>query len=126
MRDVAAKSVYDRERYLLNRESHIAQTSLNAKNNRSRYSRYKRDNVRRNRIFTRAYLAIHPCVDCGESDTIVLEFDHVRGEKIDSICKMSADSRSIDSIKKEIEKCEVRCANCHRRRHKEPFWYIGD
>lgn len=69
---------------------------------------------RRNWEFVKGYLSSHPCVDCGEGDIVVLEFDHVRGEKRDDISGMVRDC-SLSSIKAEIEKCEVRCANCHRR-----------
>ena len=55
------------------------------------------------------------CVDCGESDPIVLEFDHVCGEKIHMTADRENQSYGIDTIKKEIRKCEVRCANCHRK-----------
>lgn len=61
------------------------------------------------------YLRNHPCVDCGESDRVVLEFDHVRGKKVRDVTKMCHDGYALESIKLEIEKCEVRCANCHRR-----------
>ncbi len=57
-----------------------------------------------------------PCVDCGEPDPIVLEFDHVRGEKradVDSLITVGC-SRAL--LLAEIAKCDVRCANCHRRR----------
>lgn len=60
------------------------------------------------------YFKEHPCVDCGETDPVVLEFDH-RGEKSFEVTQTFAD-RSWRSILDEIEKCEVRCANCHRRR----------
>ncbi len=60
------------------------------------------------------YLLQHPCIDCGESDIIVLEFDHVRGIKINAVSVMTQ-SFGWKSIRKEISKCEVRCANCHRR-----------
>lgn len=61
------------------------------------------------------YLKEHPCVDCPEKDPIVLEFDHV-GEKFKAISEMLSNNYSIKRIAKEIEQCEVRCANCHRRK----------
>lgn len=54
------------------------------------------------------------CVDCRESDPIVLEFDHLSDKKY-SIANMVA-SHTWESIWSEIQKCEVVCANCHRRR----------
>jgi hypothetical protein len=62
------------------------------------------------------YLADHPCVDCGEKDLVVLQFDHVRGKKIENISLMIRLGYSEEAIHKEIAKCEVRCANCHARR----------
>ena len=59
------------------------------------------------------YLSAHPCVDCGETDIVVLEFDHV-GEKLANISTLANGGRSWARILSEIEKCEVRCANCHR------------
>ena len=56
-----------------------------------------------------------PDVICGESDPIVLDFDHVRGKKILNISRMVAQGHRWEQIEQEIEKCEVRCANDHRR-----------
>lgn len=53
------------------------------------------------------------CVDCGKSDIRVLEFDHVRGDKVDSITSMVRRGLSVEVLVEEIAKCEVRCANCH-------------
>jgi hypothetical protein len=61
------------------------------------------------------YLSKHPCVDCGETDPIVLEFDHVSGKKKNNVSNLVNQSYSLDLVKAEIEKCVVRCANCHRR-----------
>lgn len=63
------------------------------------------------------YLLAHPCRDCGEGDPVVLEFDHVRGEKSSAITNMvRGGAYRWDTIATEISKCVVRCANCHRRR----------
>jgi hypothetical protein len=65
------------------------------------------------------YLENHPCVDCREGDPVVLEFDHVRGVKSYNVSAMGWLMLSWTSLLKEIEKCEVRCANCHRRKTAE-------
>lgn len=60
------------------------------------------------------YLQTHPCVDCGCSDIRVLDFDHVRDTKKKNIATLLAQNASWPMLEKEIAKCEVRCANCHR------------
>ena len=61
------------------------------------------------------YLRAHPCVDCGESNPLVLEFDHLR-DKIDNVSSLVRRLSNWAAIEAEIEKCEVVCANCHRIR----------
>src|SRR2546423_10485650 len=68
----------------------------------------RRDNQRR--IYE--YLLDHSCVDCGESDPVVLDFDHLR-DKVANVTAMLGSPWH--KILAEIAKCEVRCANCHRR-----------
>ncbi|MCA1554624.1 MAG: hypothetical protein LC737_09630, partial [Chloroflexi bacterium] len=65
------------------------------------------------------YLLTHACVGCGESDPVVLEFDHVRGEKLLSISEMIERKYGWEMIYTEIQKRDVCCANCHRRRTAE-------
>jgi hypothetical protein len=70
----------------------------------------KREDNRRRAI---AYLFAHPCIDCGEKDIVVLQFDHLRDKKF-NISTMIANGSSWKRIEGEIAKCVVRCANCHR------------
>ena len=66
------------------------------------------------RIYIKAYFETHPCVDCGNDDWRVLEFDHVRGEKWRNISSIMTEP--LDRIIQEIEKCDSVCANCHKIR----------
>jgi hypothetical protein len=75
----------------------------------------RRDRLRvanQERLFR--YLDDHPCVDCGEDDILVLEFDHLRDKRA-AVTQMPG-SHEWSAIEAEIEKCDVVCANCHRRR----------
>jgi len=50
------------------------------------------------------------CIDCGyRRHHAALHFDHVKGDKILNVCN----AKSIAQAQIEIEKCVVRCANCH-------------
>jgi Fe-S cluster biosynthesis and repair protein YggX len=62
------------------------------------------------------YLQSHPCTDCGQQDVVVLEFDHVGDDKVRDVSSMMSRGMSWSAIAKEITKCEVVCANDHRRR----------
>lgn len=63
------------------------------------------------------FLESHPCVDCGEVDPVVLDFDHNdRSQKIIEVTEVPYLGWALDRLKAEIDKCTVRCANCHRRK----------
>lgn len=66
------------------------------------------------------WLDTHPCVDCGETDKLVLQFDHVRGKKINNVSNL-INRASLPKIQEEIHKCDVRCANCHLRKTAQQF-----
>ena len=68
------------------------------------------------RDYVRCYLLTHPCIDCGEPDLVVLQFDHCRGVKKDSIAHMVRSGPAIKTLEAESAKCDVVCANCHARR----------
>lgn len=97
------KREYDRE-YHTKRSYSAKQTKLKNQKNRIDIARQ----------FIWDYFKSNPCVQCGESDPIVLEFDHVdQSDKSFVIANMV--TYSVSTIQKEINKCRVLCANCHRR-----------
>lgn len=69
-----------------------------------------------NTHFVAAYKETLGCHDCGESDPVVLDFDHLRDKRL-RVSTMRASGWTLLTIVREMGKCEVRCANCHRRRH---------
>ena len=72
------------------------------------------------------FISKKSCIDCGEDDPIVLEFDHrVPAEKFKIVGKMLSGHYSWKSVQREIEKCDIRCANCHRRKTYNQFGFWG-
>ena len=69
----------------------------------------------RNVRFVVAALSASGCVDCGERDLCVLEFDHI-GEKTGGVMRLARNEVSLLRLEQEIAHCEARCVNCHRRR----------
>ena len=97
------RKAYGREHYLANRQRYVAQARMN-----------KQRLARERTAYLLEYFDAHPCSDCGETDPTVLEFDHLRDKAFN--IGQALPYRNWDSILAEIEKCEVVCANCHRRR----------
>lgn len=62
-----------------------------------------------------------PCRDCKKGfGPHVMDFDHIRGKKIANIGSGRFHG-SMKALKKEIAKCDVVCANCHREREHKRF-----
>jgi hypothetical protein len=63
------------------------------------------------------YLKECSCIDCGISNPLVLEFDHIDPEtKSANVSDLVMRRLSWKRVFAEIQKCVVRCANCHRIR----------
>lgn len=57
------------------------------------------------------------CLDCDKVyPSFVMEFDHVRGEKVADVSALVAKGVPESMLRAEIEKCDLVCANCHRIR----------
>ena len=60
------------------------------------------------------------CRECEETDPRCLDFHHVDPEsKTRAIGEMITHGHGRESLRAEMEKCVVLCANCHRREHGE-------
>lgn len=75
----------------------------------TRHKTYKK----RNKLFIEKYKKIYgKCVDCGITDYRVLQFDHIKNKSANVSDLL--DGSSLQVIKEEVRKCEMRCANCHQ------------
>ena len=83
--------------------------------NKQYYIDRTKDYLQRNREFVERYKKTYgKCVDCGITDWRVLQFDHTR-DKLNNVSDLvSTNKAGIKTIKEEIRKCEMRCANCHQ------------
>jgi len=60
------------------------------------------------------------CVRCGEDDPACLDYHHrADTDKEMTVCEMVTYGYSKAKLRAEMDKCEVLCANCHRREHYE-------
>lgn len=107
-KDKAGQAVAARRHYEKNRDKMIA--------------RAKKNTVAQRIMIRQAiddYLAVRACVDCGEADRVVLEFDHRPEEpKRFDLGNANRDGYGLASVLQEMAKCDIRCANCHRRKTK--------
>ena len=85
--------------------------------NTARASLVMRTRRHQARIFVLQHLIEHHCVDCGEADPRCLTFDHIDPTtKKGHVSQMMGKGMAISTIHAEIEKCEIRCSNCHAKK----------
>lgn len=97
----------DKEQQKLAQQTHYI-------NNLDKYAKSRSDNKARRHKFVQELKEASPCLDCGiHYPYYVMQFDHRDSkEKAYSISWM-LNRFSLDTIKEEIEKCDLVCGNCH-------------
>jgi len=101
------QSKYHRSHYESNKKTYFER----AKNNNPKYKK-------RNKNFVSEYKSNIGCKFCNEKTPVCLDFHHKDPTIKDwNISIMSNSASSLDTIKKEIDKCIVICSNCHRKLH---------
>jgi hypothetical protein len=83
------RKAYGREHYLANRQRYIDQARVQKARLQLERTHYLLD-----------YFVTHPCTDCGETDPVVLEFDHLRDKSFNIASALS--SRSWQGILDEM------------------------
>ena len=101
--------------YHSNKEEHYKNTKERSK---------KHINMLRQYVYD--YVSKIGCSDCGEKNPACLDFDHTSGEKKELISRLVHQGVSLQSLLSEIDKCTIRCSNCHRKKTARDFnWYKG-
>ena len=95
-------SSYDKEKYL--------------KNKQKRQESNKKYKLKIRKWF-KDYKKTLKCEKCDESHWACLEFHHIKNNKDNAVSNMVAAGYGKDRIMKEVNKCMVLCANCHRKVH---------
>tara|TARA_E500000331_G_scaffold327224_1_gene345994 strand:- start:84 stop:476 length:393 start_codon:yes stop_codon:yes gene_type:complete len=85
------------------------------KRNQELRNKWQRENGRKNRKFLQEYKLKKGCAKCGYKEHhAALEFNHIDPSKKSGNIAEKATNWSFKKLLKEVEKCEVLCANCHR------------
>lgn len=69
----------------------------------------------KNRAYIKTYKEQNPCTNCGETETVCLDFHHTQ-DKLFGLSDATT-SFGLKRLTEEIEKCIILCANCHRKLH---------
>lgn len=89
-----------------------------AKNNKPKMARFLRLWRRKRSFFVMNLKKDKCCIVCGESDIACLDFHHRnKADKKYSIQSLAGSTRDNNKVLDEVKKCDVVCANCHRKIH---------
>jgi len=105
---VKCHKLYRKKHYLENKQKYLDK----AKANRAKYRKDFLD-----------WIKSQKCNICSNNDFRVLEFHHKRDKEYNISKKVG--KVKFETLKKEINKCEILCANCHRIKTAEQFGYYN-
>ena len=113
------------EKRRLCKPCHNEATRKSASRPEAKAARAAADVARRsiNREHKWAVLCKSMCVDCGESNPIMLDFDHIDPSTKRKDVSQCISDDTLSSLQVEMAKCEVRCANCHRAKTARDLGY---
>ncbi len=90
----------------------------NVEKQKANAKKHKQAAILRNREYIRDVKSQNACNQCGESNSICLEFHHLDSDDKESAISNAAGAGwSIERLQLEIKKCIVLCRNCHAKLH---------
>ena len=110
------RKAYNREYYSKHRASCLVQMQTYYREHKEERSAATKAYIERNKQWLKHYKETQQCLICGEDCVVCLDFHHPDGDKGETIGKMPW-SFGIQQMQREIDKCVVLCANCHRKVH---------
>ena len=84
-----------------------------ARKNAEKTAERQKKNYKQRREYLDAYKAEKGCCNCGFSNPIALQFNHIDPQQKSFQVSEGLAGRPWKLILQEIEKCNVMCANCH-------------
>lgn len=112
-------------------ECNKAKNREHYKSNKNTYKekakKYREENGRtvgKQELYIYEYKLNNPCVDCGDTNPVHLSFDHRDPKEKSFNIGLMRTHYSLEAVIAEIEKCDIRCHNCHAERTAKQYgWY---
>ena len=127
----ADKRAYQREYHKTHKRNGVKEQNAKFRKNNPEYGHeYFKKHSKKYRVYCKTnqqktidwykeYKSTLSCNRCPESDAACLVFHHPGDDKTETVSQMVGHNRSKALILEEIAKCEVLCANCHRKLHRD-------
>lgn len=91
-------------------------SSLHYKANRSSYYARNERRMRENILYLEKFKS-NPCIDCKQVyPSKVMDMHHRDGEEKEALISQLVRKTTLPRLIRELEKCDLLCANCHRLR----------
>ncbi|MBX7173794.1 MAG: hypothetical protein K1X72_22685 [Pyrinomonadaceae bacterium] len=87
--------------------------------NKAKHISYVRARDKKILTWLKEYKSSLQCEKCGENHPACLEFHHIDPKEKKFSLGRAKSHLTIKSLKAEIAKCKLLCANCHRKEHWE-------
>ena len=102
------------------RESHRKYMRDWYQKNKSKQLKYNKSVKKAYKAWWKEYKATLSCNRCGENHPATIDFHHKNpAEKKTSVYELTNNNMGRERVMEEVAKCEVLCANCHRKEHWE-------